>query len=179
MVSPGGLAASAANMAASAGIGALIGGSGDVAVSVCFMVSIDYMPLGAFNSCEGLGIEVVVEQREEGGNNGMVWNLPTRIKYPNVKLSRPLTWQTQLTSGWFTTYARRTQRHTAIIEAHTPDGSPVGAWGLNGVLPVRWSGPKLGASDSSVATESLELAHEGFISAGLLGAATSAIGGML
>lgn len=179
MVSVGGLAGSAANMAASAGLGALLGGSGDVAVSVCFLVSIDYMPLGAFNSCEGLGIEVVVEQREEGGNNGMVWNLPTRIKYSNIRLGRPLTWQTQLTSGWFNTYARRTQRHTAVIEAHTPEGVPVGAWGLNGVLPVKWSGPKLGATDNAIATETLELAHEGFISAGLLGAAVGAVGGLL
>jgi phage tail-like protein len=178
MVSPGGLAAGAANMAASAALGALLGG-GDVAVSVCFMVSIDYMPLGAFNSCEGLGIEVVMEQREEGGNNGMVWNLPTRLKYPNVRLGRPLTWQTQLTSGWFNTYARRTQRHTAIIQAHTPAGMPVGTWALNGVLPVRWSGPKLGANDNVVALETLELAHEGFISAGAAGAAVGAIGGIL
>jgi phage tail-like protein len=174
MTSPMGLVAAGATMAVSAA-GALLGGGGDVAVSVCFLVSIDYMPLGAFNSCEGLGIEVVVETREEGGNNGMVWNLPTRLKYPNVRLSRPLTWQTQLTSGWFTTYARRTQRHTAVIQAHTPAGVPVGTWALNGVLPVKWSGPKLGAADNAVATESLELAHEGFISAG----APGAIGGLI
>ena len=31
-----------------------------------------------------------MEQREEGGNNGFVWQLPTRIKYTNVKLSRPV-----------------------------------------------------------------------------------------
>ncbi len=174
MVSPGGLAAAGAGMAASVGLAAL-GGSPDVAVSVCFLVSIDYMPLGAFNGCEGLGIEVVCETREEGGNNGMVWNLPTRIKYSNVKLTRPLTWQSQLTTGWFNTYARRTQKHTAIIAALTPEGSPVGTWALNGVLPVRWSGPKLGVMDNAVSTETLELAHEGFISSGLLGAAAGAI----
>ena len=171
MTSPAGLAASAANM----GLSAIAGTGADVAVSVCFLVSIDYMPLGAFNSCEGLGIEVVVETREEGGNNGMVWNFPTRIKYSNIKLSRPLTWQTQLTSGWFKTYARRTQRYTGIIAALSPDDKPVGVWGLTGVLPVRWTGPKLGATDNAVAIETLELAHEGFISAGLLGAAGGAV----
>jgi phage tail-like protein len=178
MVSPGGLAAAGAGLAASAALAA-IGPDADVAVSVCFLVSIDYMPLGAFNGCDGLGIEVVMETREEGGNNGFVWNLPTRLKYPNVKLTRPLTWQSQLTSGWFNTYARKTQRHTAIIAALTPDGKPVGAWALNGVLPVRWSGPKLGPMDNAVSIETLELAHEGFISTGLLGAAAGAIGGLL
>ena len=31
-----------------------------------------------------------MEQREEGGNNGFVWQLPTRMKYTNIKLSRPI-----------------------------------------------------------------------------------------
>ena len=60
------------------------------AVTVQFMVSIDDNELGSFNSCEGLGVEVVLEQREEGGNNSFVWQLPTRIKYSNIKLTRPL-----------------------------------------------------------------------------------------
>ena len=52
-------------------------------------MTIDDHELGTFNSCEGLGVEVVLEQREEGGNNGFVWQLPTRLKYSNVKLSPP------------------------------------------------------------------------------------------
>ena len=31
-----------------------------------------------------------MEQREEGGNNGLVWQLPTRMKYTNIKLTRPI-----------------------------------------------------------------------------------------
>ena len=54
------------------------------AVSVCFAVTIDNLKLGTFNSCEGLGVEVVLEQREEGGNNGFVWQLPSRMKFTNI-----------------------------------------------------------------------------------------------
>ena len=64
-------------------------------------MSIDDNDLGSFNSCEGLGVEVVLEQREEGGNNSLVWQLPTRLKYPNVKLSRPLGPDTVKITKWF------------------------------------------------------------------------------
>ena len=48
----------------------------DTAVSVCFVVKIDDANLGAFSSCDGLGCEVVLEAREEGGNNVHLWQLP-------------------------------------------------------------------------------------------------------
>jgi phage tail-like protein len=141
-------------------------GAGEVAVSVNFLVQIDTVVLGHFNSCEGLGVEVVYEQREEGGNNTMVWNLPTRLKYSNVRLSRPLTQLSLLTLDYFNSYARETKRQTAVIAAFAPDVPlPIAMWGLNGVLPVKWTGPKLGAMENTVSTETLELAHEGFIDA--------------
>src|SRR3954449_12846189 len=106
------------------------------AVSVCFAVSIDGAQLGAFNTCDGLGCEVVIEQREEGGNNGFVWQLPTRIKYPTIKLTRPLTRATQQVAGWFSAVmaggVRRTgaNRTTGHIQAMTGDGLVVATWGL-------------------------------------------------
>jgi phage tail-like protein len=141
----------------------------DPAVSVCFVVSIDSMGLGIFNSCEGLGCEVVIEQREEGGNNGFVWQLPTRIKYPNIKLSRPLTKDTETVAKWF---ARAVQdsgargaegKKTGVIKAMTADGTVVASWGLLDVVPVRWTGPSLNPDSPKVATETIEIAHHGFI----------------
>ena len=46
----------------------------DPAVSVCFAVTIDdsSYDLGLFSTCDGLGCEVTVESRQEGGNNGFV-----------------------------------------------------------------------------------------------------------
>ena len=73
----------------------------DPAVSVYFSVTIGSKELGTFSSCEGLGVEVVLEQREEGGFNGQVWQLPTRLKYTNVKLSRPLGPDTTKIIEWF------------------------------------------------------------------------------
>ena len=138
----------------------------DPAVSVCFGVSIDSADLGVFNSCEGLGIEVVMETREEGGNNALVWQLPSRLKYPNVKLSRPLSKQTVKVAEWFTSMVNGFEPKTATISAMTADGTVVAQWGLFGVVPVRWSGPSLNLDSNKVATETVEIAHHGFLPPG-------------
>jgi phage tail-like protein len=135
----------------------------DPAVGVCFGVEIDSKELGAFNSCDGLGVEVVIEQREEGGNNGFVWQLPTRIKYGNVKLSRPVGRDSAKLTAWLASFATGVARHTATITARTNDGEIVASWSLDGVIPVRWSGPQLNLDSPKVATETLELAHHGFL----------------
>jgi phage tail-like protein len=134
----------------------------DPAVSVCFIVKIDDQSLGAFNSCEGLGCEVVIEQREEGGHNGAVWQLPTRLKYPNIKLSRPVTKDTAKVTKWFNSVATGVSHKTASITAQTLDGTEVACWNLMGVVPVRWTGPSLNPDSPKVATETVEIAHHGF-----------------
>ena len=138
----------------------------EVAVAVAFVVKIDDQDLGAFNSCDGLGCELVVEQREEGGNNGLVWQLPTRMKYSTIKLSRPVTADSAKLMRWFATLPSGIRRKTATIEARTLEGRVIARWGLLDVIPVRWSGPQLNPEQSKVATETLELAHHGFFGPG-------------
>jgi phage tail-like protein len=135
----------------------------EAAVAVCYVVKIDDEELGAFSSCDGLGCEFVMETREEGGNNGMVWQLPSRIKYGNVKLTRPVTKDSAKITKWFAGMAAGIKRKTATIEARTLEGTVIASWGLDGVVPVRWSGPQLSGDSPKVATETLELAHHGFL----------------
>jgi len=135
----------------------------DPAVSVCFGVTIDDNDLGWFNTCEGLGVEVVIEQREEGGNNGFVWQLPTRIKFGNVKLSRPVGKNSWKLTAWLCSFANGVQQQTATITAMTLDLNPVASWSLGGVIPVRWTGPSLNPDSPKVAMETVELAHHGFL----------------
>ncbi|GAB2484530.1 phage tail protein [Jatrophihabitans fulvus] len=138
----------------------------DTAVSVTFVVKLDDVELGAFSSCDGLGAEVVMETRDEGGNNGFVWQLPTRLKYPNVKLTRPLGKDTSKIADWFATMATGYERKTATIEAKTADGQLVAQWGLLDVVPVRWTGPSLSPDSPKVLTETIEIAHHGFVPSG-------------
>jgi phage tail-like protein len=134
----------------------------DPAITVCFAVTVDGVELGSFNSCEGLGAEVVMEQREEGGNNAFIHQLPTRLKYPNIKLSRPLTSETEKVAAWFQSMTTGVKRKTGQIVAMRGDGTVVARWGLDGVVPVRWTGPSLNPDSPKVATETIEIAHHGF-----------------
>lgn len=136
------------------------------AVAVCYVVKIDDENLGEFSSCDGLGCEFVIEQREEGGNNGFVWQLPTRIKYTNVKLSRPVTKESSKVTKWIAGMAGGVKRKTATIEARNLAGTAIARWSLVDVVPVRWTGPQLSADSPKVATETLELAHHGFLGGG-------------
>jgi phage tail-like protein len=134
----------------------------DTAVSVCFMVTLDNESLGAFSGCEGLGCEVVIETREEGGSNGAVWQLPTRLKYPNVKLTRPLGRETEKIAALFASMALGYKRYTGTIQAMRPNGKMIAQWNLLDVVPVRWSGASLSPDAQKVVTETVEIAHHGF-----------------
>lgn len=133
----------------------------DPAVSVCFAVTVDSAPLGTFSSCEGLGLEIVLEQREEGGNNAMVWQLPSRVKFTNIKLSRPVGKDSYKLSNWVSDIVNGFKPTTAKIAAMNSDGTIVAEWSLTGVIPVRWTGPSLTLDTPKVATETLEIAHRG------------------
>jgi phage tail-like protein len=63
----------------------------DPGTSVHFRLQIDNINLGDWNTCDGLGCEVEVEQYHEGGNNEFIWQLPSHLRYSNVTLTRPLT----------------------------------------------------------------------------------------
>jgi phage tail-like protein len=131
-------------------------------LSVCFAVKIDDTDLGTFNSCDGLGCEVVIEQREEGGNNAFIWQLPSRLKYTNVKFTRPLGADTAKVAQWFASMTGGVKRRTATISVMSGDGTVVATWELDGVVPVRWTGPTLNLDSPKVATETVEIAHHGF-----------------
>ena len=135
----------------------------DPAITICFTVNIDGHDLGAFMTCDGLALEFQVEQREEGGNNAFVHMLPGRVKYSNVKFTRPINGDSAKVRAWLSEMTRQVRRTTAEITALTIDGKKVASWGLDGVIPVRWTGPSFSADSPKVATETLELAHHGFL----------------
>jgi phage tail-like protein len=133
-------------------------------VAVCFTFQIDGEDLGAFSGCDGLSCEFVMETREEGGNNGVIWQLPTRLKYSNIKLTRAVNKDSAKIMTWFAGQAKGIQRKTATIQAMTLNGTVIAKWSLVDVVPVKWSGPQLSSDSAKIATETIEFAHHGFLS---------------
>lgn len=136
----------------------------DPAISVRFHLSLDFKEIGWWSSFEGLGMETSIETREEGGNQFYVHQLPTRLKFSNIKLSRPINEDSGVVAKWFMDIATvQTVKHTAVIEAvGGPKDEVIASWSLQNVVPVRWTGPSFNVESPKVATESIELAFHGF-----------------
>ena len=135
----------------------------DPAVSIRFHLTVEALPIGWWNSFEGLGMETAVMQLEEGGNNAFVHQLPTRLKYTNIKLSRPINEESHLVAAWFMDMAKVVKRGTnASITAVDGQDKPIAKWELVDVVPVRWTGPTFNVESPKMATETLELAYHGF-----------------
>jgi len=136
----------------------------DPATTVFFHLEVDNLSAGWWNSFEGLGMETAIEQREEGGNNIWVHQLPTRLKFSNIKLSRPLNEDSNKVAVWFTKFLTKLERtNTATIKAVDGKGKVIAEWNLRGVVPVRWTGPSFSVDAPKMAVETLELAHHGFM----------------
>ena len=128
-----------------------------------FSLNIDGHDLGTFLTVEGLGVSVEVSEYTEGGNPYFVHQIPGQLRYSNVVLSRPIDTNTQKVMDWLKTMADGMKRGHAAISALDPMGTVVVTWSLQGVIPVRWIGPHLDVDNALHATETLELAHHGFL----------------
>jgi phage tail-like protein len=131
------------------------------ATSVFFHLSIADDDLGAFHTCEGMGAQMEVEQFAEGGNNGFAWQLPSRITWSNITMTRPVTEDTEKVLKWLNKTIKKVDRKDGEIVALTPDGEEIASWQVYGIVPVRWQGPSFDPGASQAAVETLEFAHEG------------------
>jgi phage tail-like protein len=146
-------------------------------LSMRFSVTVDDLSLGplslgSWSSCRGLKVELKVTHVAEGGNYWYEQILPDRISYPPVTLERAVdpndsrkvqAWLGKVASDWMNS-ARPYIAQGATITLLGAAGQPVMDWTLRHVYPVSWSGPALSATENRVAIETLELAHQGFLS---------------
>jgi phage tail-like protein len=136
-----------------------------------FYVKIDGFDLGSFTAIDGLSAEYEVEQYQEGGQNGFVHQLPGRAKFTNIKVTRALdraiNSKVSLAS-WFSAMmpGRHCPDRNGVVSAYDGNNKVVAEWHLRAVIPIKYTGPSFSVDGSQVATESLELAHQGFLDLG-------------
>lgn len=153
-------------------------GSGYPLTSCRFGVEIDNTVVGIFQ-CTGLQTEIEECLYQEGGMNRHLHTLPGRTKYQHIILKKGVTISNTLWN-WYqkSLTSRKDIRKNASIILFNEQMEEVYRWNFKRCWPQKWLGPGLKADTSSVAIETFELAHEGFIEEGSSSASSlSIIGG--
>jgi phage tail-like protein len=135
--------------------------SQDAYTNCRFYVKIDDMTQAVFSEVTGLQIETVVQEYEEGGNNGFVHRLPGRTKVSNLTLKRGITKSNEFFKWYASIATGKIERKNISVIMHDAEGAVLMRWEFLRAYPVKWIGPQFSADGKAMAIESLELAHDG------------------
>jgi phage tail-like protein len=134
----------------------------DPVAELRFQVLIGGVTIGAFAECSGLSVEYDIFEYQEGGELSFVHKFRGGLKYPNLVLKRGVTYEDALVK-WFFDRPDREGRGTVTLNLLGDDGEQVRSWSFASAFPVKWSGPSLSAKSTNIATETLEICHQGFV----------------
>jgi len=96
----------------------------------------------------------------EGGRNDSVHKLPTRMKHPNLVLKRGVTTVKDL-QEWLQDSFMGPDRKEITLTMYNQQLDKMRTWSFKNAYPVKWTGPTFNNAQSSIATESLEIVHDG------------------
>ncbi len=126
-----------------------------------FYVEVNGKKEAVFTAVNGLQAEMDVHEYEEGGNNAFAHKFPGRTKVGNLTLKRGITnsndflnWYMQIAQGDIV-------RRNVSVVMYDVTGTELLRWNFVNAYPVKWTGPEFAADGSTMAVESLELAHDG------------------
>jgi len=127
-----------------------------------FAVELDGITRMGFKECSGLDSSSEVSKYREGTDATLAQRqLPGLLTFSNLTLKRGLTddhalwdWRQGVVDG---TPVRR----TISVILRNDKGDEKIRWNVKNCWPLKWTGPTFDAGASSVAIETLELAHEG------------------
>jgi len=123
--------------------------------------ALEYAVAG-FSECSGLDATVEIMDYREGGVNNYVHRFATRATYSNIVLKHgviPL--DTDLWDWHYEWVQGIGTRKDGLIVLMDYSLTPAKVWRFRSGIPTKWVGPALNATQSTVAVESLEIAHEG------------------
>ncbi|MEX1030866.1 MAG: phage tail protein [Paenibacillaceae bacterium] len=115
-----------------------------------------------FSEVSGLHSEIDIEEYREGGVNGYVHRLAKATKFHPIVLKRGITKSPDLWNWYEAVMGGYIARMDGAIIMHDEADNEIVRWNIFGCYPVKWIGPEMNATSSSVAIESIELVHNGF-----------------
>jgi len=147
----------------------LLGASGSISQSAIFDVAV-----GGFSECSGLEMSMQPDEFKEGGNNGFIHKFPTRVTWSNIVLKKGIGAGTALWDWQYGFAVGRGRRRDGVIMLLTDfQQQPNNIWQFRRGLPVKYTGPSMNATQSSVAIEAIEIAHEGIYQVPFVGVTTA------
>ena len=123
--------------------------------------AINDVVVGGFTECSGLEMSLDVEEYREGGRNSEALQFPTRVKWSKITLKKGVGATTALWDWHYGFVQGQGKRRDGLIVLMNDQRLPHTIWYFRRGLPTRYTGPTLNAGQSSVAIESIEIAHEG------------------
>lgn len=125
-----------------------------------FLVELDGIEQGGFQSVSGIERDTKIDPYREGGVNDHEHQHAGLTTYPPLRLKRGLVdpalwyWHQAVTAGWV---LRRTLSVVLLSEI----GVEVWRWVVLDAFPSKWSGADLDAAQNALATETVDLVHHG------------------
>jgi phage tail-like protein len=120
--------------------------------------------VAGFSECTGLEATIEVIDYKEGGVNEYVHKFPTRTSFANITLKHGVISLSDDLWSWHNDFVQgKGRRKDGSVVLLDESKKPAKIWKFRRGIPTKWVGPVLNASQSSVAIESLEIAHEGLI----------------
>ena len=120
--------------------------------------------VAGFSECTGLEATMEVIDYREGGQNGFVHRFATRATYSNITLKHGVIFQYDDLWTWHYGWVQgQGKRKDGIVVLMDEGRNPAKVWKFKRAIPMKWVGPALNAAQSTVAIESLEIAHEGLV----------------
>lgn len=126
-----------------------------------FLVEIEGIIAGGFNTVSGMDITTEVDSIREGGVNDFVHKLPKWTTQSDLILKKGQTDIDFLWNWYADVMAGKVKRKNGSIYLLDNQGLPAMWWDFIEAYPIKWSGPSLDSSTSLVAFESLTLTHHG------------------
>ncbi len=121
----------------------------------------------SFQEISGIKVEFSNEEVVEGGQNQFVHRLPTQAKYANLVLKRGVVVTTSPLADWVSRtlasyLTRPIELRQLMVTLKNAQHDPLITWTFVNAYPVRWEISPLNAMESTILTETMELAYHYF-----------------